>query len=163
MPHQKRVTAAELEAAGPPSLLVGQLRSTNVNMEKKEWVASMLAALTTQDPSSAAAVVQAGAIGPLLSLLSAGSPSGQLHACSALAAIAANNSGHQQQIGSAGGIPPLVSLLRMGSAGIQEQAIKLLASVSEESSLQEPILKTGVLKVVVNMLKGPRIKFCRQR
>ena len=98
MPHQKRVTPAELEAAGPPKDLVAQLRSTTVPMEKKEYVAQLLAALTTQDPSSSAGLVKAGAIGPLVALISTGTQICQLNACSAIASIAANNKAHQQQI-----------------------------------------------------------------
>ena len=51
MPHQKRVTPAELEAAGTPAQMVSQLKSSTVNMESKERLAQLLAALTTQDPS----------------------------------------------------------------------------------------------------------------
>ena len=154
MPHQKRVTAAELESAGPPTLLVGMLRSSITPMEKKEWVAQIFAAITTQDPSKSAGLVKAGAIGPLVALLSTGTESGQLNACSALASIAASDPSYQEQIVEKGGIAPLVYLLKGGSAGTQEQAINALASVSEDRRHQEAIIKAGALKLAVNLLKG---------
>ena len=152
MVHQKRVTPAELEAAGKPKDMVARLKTGT--MEVKESVSRLIAALCTQDSTQVEPVVKADAIKPLVELVAKGSENGQLHGASALAAIAENRPEVQQKIVEAGGIEPIVALLRMGSAGTQEQAIKALASVSEDRQHQEAILKTGALKNVTSLLKG---------
>lgn len=152
MVHQKRVTPAELEAAGKPKEMVARLKAGT--MEMKERLAQLIAALCTQDHSQIDAVVKANAVPPLVALVSTGSENGQLHGACAMAAIAADRPEVQLQIVEAGGIVPIVNLLRMGSAGTQEQAIHALASVSEDRQHQEAVLKTGALKYVTNLLKG---------
>ena len=133
--------------------LVEDLRSTVLPMEEKEEVATMLAALTTQDRSKAPGLVKAGAIEPLVALLTEGTETNKMAAAASRAGIAARYAAHQQQIVQAGGVKPIVKLLQ-GSPGTQEQAIHALAAVSEDVTHQQAIIKTGALKHVVKLLEG---------
>ncbi len=64
MPHMKRVTPAELEAAGTVPQIVAKLKTGT--QEVKEHMARIIGALTTQKPASAPELVHAGVIGPLV-------------------------------------------------------------------------------------------------
>jgi vacuolar protein 8 len=152
MVHMKRVTPAELEAAGTVSEMVAKLRSGT--QEVKEHMARIIQALTTQAPASTPELVQAGVIGPLVKLLKEGNEQGQGFAAAAIASIASDSRECQAKVVVAGGVEPLVKLLRMGSAGTQEQAASALASVSQDKTYQQLIVDAGALMPLVNLLRG---------
>jgi hypothetical protein len=96
MVHMKRVTPAELEAAGTVSEMVAKLRSGT--QEVKEHMARIIQALTTQAPASTPELVQAGVIGPLVKLLKEGNEQGQGFAAAAIASIAAFRAGGEADV-----------------------------------------------------------------
>ena len=152
MVHMKRVTPAELEAAGTVPEMVAKLKSGT--QEVKEHMARIIQALTTQAPASTPELVQAGVIGPLVKLLKEGNEKGQGFAAAAIASIASDSRECQAKVVVAGGVEPLVKLLRMGSAGTQEQAAAALASVSQDKTYQQLIVDAGALMPLVNLLRG---------
>jgi hypothetical protein len=122
--------------------------------EGKEKVVHLMDIVASQSSLNPQTLVSAGAIKPLVELLSNGTDGGQLYSAATLATIAAASSDFQLKIIAAGGIPPLVTLLRMGSNKAQENAAYALAELSEQRAQQDPILKAGAGIPLVRLLRG---------
>ena len=103
---------------------------------------------------TAAAIVKAGGIKPLVGVLTSGTDGGQIHAAATLAAIADGNAEFQLQIVNAGAITPLVTLVRMGSQRAQTYAAAAIASISEDPQHKEPIIKTGAILPLVRLVRN---------
>ena len=68
------------------------------------------------------AIVDAGAVPPLVELVRDGAPDAQEGRARALLNLAEFSDGHRSAIAHAGGIPPLTVLARDGTAGAREDA-----------------------------------------
>ena len=119
--------------------------------EQKEKVARLLAAIIASGPEFLAAMVRAGCINPLVSLL-AGFDGGQIAAATVLAGLAANPS-HRPAIVAAGGLVPLAMLLRNGSNKAACMAAAALAALSMDESSTKPLVKAGALLPLVRLLR----------
>ena len=122
--------------------------------EAKEKHVHLMDIVATQQQKNPGALVAAGAVKPLVDLISNGNDGAQLYSASTLATIAAANSEYQLKIIEAGGIAPLVTLLRMGSNKAQENAAYALAELSEQRAQQDPIIKAGIVVPLVRLLRG---------
>ncbi len=129
--------------------------------------ARALANLADSD-NTCALIVDAGALGPLVNLLSDGSDDAKEQTARALAQLAspspsgtlalaclANSGKRSDKIINAGAVRPLVLLLNVGSMGAKQQAANALGKIalsSERGSVQ--IVKAGALHPMVTLLRG---------
>ena len=116
---------------------------STTTMEEKDTLCHLIDILATQQTSNPAGLVKAGAIPPLVELLTTGGDASQIHAASALATIAAAKLEYQDQIIEAGGVAPLCTLLRMGSNKANCYAAAAIASLADQPRYQEQILRAG--------------------
>ena len=72
------------------------------------------------------AIVAAGAVAPLVGLLTSGAPCTREVAAATLRNLATNNAANKEAISAEGGISPLVALLKSGTEGAREQAAAAL-------------------------------------
>ena len=120
-----RITARDIARVGEGGLIAlidalvkGAAEGDN---EAKENAAMALSSLAMQGHFELGdALFQAGAVQPLVKLLSLGSAKAQAAAAGALHGIAHGKPEHQAAIVQAGGVAPLVHLLKAGSAKVQE-------------------------------------------
>ena len=166
MKRARRVTAKDVARAGTlPAyikLLVSDL--TNGKLDSKEHAAAYLHSLTEQPKGldgkvqleeNAVLIAKAGAIRPLVTLVSNGTTLGQAHACGALATIAHDRPHYQQEILEADGVEALVYALRMGDASVQQFAVAALVALTEQPAFQAALLKAkGAVHTMVLLLKG---------
>ena len=142
MVSARRVSTRDIALAGGSldaliTKLIEQVRSGN--MEQREVGAMFIHSLTDQprglageqEAENGVLLARAGAIRPLVALVTIGSPVAQHHACGALAVIAAGRKEYQEEIAVAGGVPPLAAALRAGDPSVQEMAAAAIASVSQ--------------------------------
>ena len=97
------------------------------NTGAQERAARALYELAKDQPSSPEVIVNAGAISPLLNLLSYGTTDGKKESSSALASLAKNNPKNQLAI-----CIGLVDLLGKGEDDAQEQVTKLLLDLAND-------------------------------
>eukprot|EP01052_Picozoa_sp_SAG31_P050035 SAG31_NODE_11237_length_1050_cov_4.801262_1_plen_104_part_10 len=76
------------------------------------------------------AIAQAGALAPLVRLLTEGSANAKEQAVLALQSLAANNADNKVAIAQAGALAPLVRLLTEGSAKAKENAAGALRNLA---------------------------------
>ena len=119
-----------IHVAGGVRRLIGMLDLTlpelpamtsAVKMAMQEQAAATLADLAHDSYDMQEAIVDAGAVPPLLAFIRIGSPAGQEQAARAVWHLAEFNE-HQPPIVSAGAVSDLVQLLKTGSAKAQEMA-----------------------------------------
>ena len=146
--------------------LVEEIRHLkSLPMEAKERTAKMLANIASKqdergESSNAAALIKAGAINPLVQMLSGGTDGGQIAAATALGHMCVGSSSRQASLAGAGATSALITLLRTGSNKAQMQAAFALAALSEGLSDKgeglshvAPFLKGGVIPPLVRLLR----------
>lgn len=119
-------------SALPPTIgpLVAMLRSEFTTEGGQQAAAAALAAVAAHDEQARREVAQAGAVLPLVTLLTSGSNKAAAVAASALALLAEADVGEPRAvIIRGGGLPGLVRLLRVGTADAQANAAMCIASV----------------------------------
>ena len=124
-----------------------------MHAEAKERSAKMLAKFASKNEEHSALLVKAGAISPLVALLTKGTSGSKEASASTLAYVGANNASRQALIADAGAISPLADLLRTGSNKVQQQAAAALGSLSESPDYQLPMIKSGVIAPLVRLLR----------
>ena len=143
--------ASQQEASDIPRIVKELKAAAQDGKEKNAHLLDVLA--QSLDEANVAAMVKAGAIGPLVGLVAQGTDGGQIHAASTLASIAAGQRENQMQVVKAGAITPLVVLLRSGSEKAQMHAAHALASLSEDHDHQKPIIKAGAINPLVRLVR----------
>lgn len=119
-----RVTAQLVANNGGIASLIAQLvkDANEGDQETKETAAGMLSSLASQNHGEHLdALFVAGAIPPLVRILTIGSAKAMGSAAAALHALANGKPKHQAAIISCGAVVPLVKLLKTGSAKVQEE------------------------------------------
>lgn len=119
-----RVTAQDLaKCENIPALIKVHVKNlTEGDTETKEASAGLLRSLGQQNHGEYAdAIFHAGAVGPMIKLLTTGSAKAQASAAGALHAIASGKESHQHAVVSQGGVGPLVKLVKGGSPKVQEE------------------------------------------
>lgn len=160
-------------------------RCAKGDAEEKEYSASALVQIAQMDHGRhSEELFHAGAVKPLVGVLSNGSVKAQTYAATALASISIRKAAHQKAVVEVGGAEPLVGLLKTGSAKVQEevrrpprrppaplgcaaraarprhlpwprlQAAAALAALDADVSHQEAIIKAGVIPSLVAVLKN---------
>ena len=130
-------------------------RCTDGNHESQTHAANSLMQIMQMNHSQHSKdLFNAGAIPPLVQLLSHGTPEAQCASAGALAAIAAGQEEHQTAIVQSGGVLPLVMLIKTGSAKVQELAAAALGALDKHVSQQAAIIKAGAIPPLVAMVKG---------
>ena len=122
--------------------------------EAKEKFVHLMDVIAVQQDKNPGVLVQAGAVKPLVELLTSGNDGSQIYSASTLATIAASKQEYQIKIIEAGAIAPLVTLLRMGSNKAQLFAAAAIAELSEQRAQQDPIVKAGAVVPIVRLLRG---------
>ena len=154
---RKKVTRKDIKSAESLPELINKLvkRIKEGDAEIKEFSAAALKEIAGMDHGShAAELSRAGAIEPLVRLLSCGAANTQCSAASALAGVAVMKAEYQKQIVAAGGGPALVALLKTGSAKVQEEAAAALATLRVDVSFQSEILRAGAIPALVGLLSN---------
>ena len=145
--------------------------------EQKTEAASVLAQAMSAGGPEALAETQArfrkaGAVEPLVDLVSEGSERQKEWAASALAAFASGNAESQEEIASAGGVEPLVALARDGTDRQKEAAAAALGVMAvknappdghwaPETDHQTDIGRAGAAAPLVDLVLSSRTGFGR--
>ena len=104
--------ASQMKLTDVPQIVKDLKAAQFADREKVAHLLDIVAMQTYQNP---AALVSAGAIKPLIELLTTGTDGAQVHAASTLATVAAAKEEFQLKIIAEGAVTPLVQLLRSGS------------------------------------------------
>ena len=99
-------------------------------------------------------IAKAGAIDPLVALVSSGAAGGQEMAAAALAQLACGGKGNCAAIAEAGGIEPLVELLRNGTADCQRQAALALNNLTCHAANNAAIVEAGGIAPLVELVRN---------
>eukprot|EP00798_Chlamydomonas_sp_ICE-L_P025277 gene25277-biopygen19741 len=121
----------------------------------QQHAATTLGDLVVNYPANQGKAASAGAIPPLVALLSASTPAHvQEHASRALVDLVVNNPVNQGKVASAGAIPPLVALLSAGNpAHVQEHAATALGDlVLNHQANQGKAASAGAIPPLVALL-----------
>ena len=117
--------------------------------------AGALGNLAWNNTANRDAIREAGAIPPLVALVTSGAAGGRQEAAGALHGLAWNNVANQAAIVAAGGIPPLVALVRSGAADGQEQAAAALGWLAcDNAANQAAIVEAGVVGPLVALVRA---------
>lgn len=128
--------------------LVSLLTSDNTGAQERS--ATAIWALAKAQPTSPGIIVNAGAISPLVNLLSAGTLWAKQQAAGALSTLGLNNPGNQLAIAIG-----LVELLGRGDPPAQEAVTKLLLELAGDRDSRQAIAKAGAIHRLVVQLKSP--------
>ena len=106
-----------------PDLITSLVKKANYgDAEAKEYAAEALKTLATQNHGEQTkALFEAGAIAPLVKILTGGSAKAQACASGALCSMCRGKPVHQTAVVEAGAIAALIKLLKTGSAKNQEE------------------------------------------
>ena len=121
--------------------------------EGKEQVTHLMDIVALHQSQNPAALVQGGAIKPLVELLTNGNDGSQIHAASTLATIAAAKYEYQDKIIDAGGVEPLCHLLHQGSNKANCYAAAAVASLADQRKHQERIIKAGACRPLARLVR----------
>jgi hypothetical protein len=127
--------------------LVALLANENTGAQRRG--ARMLADLSSKNPGSPVIIVNAGAISPLVLLLSAAGPSVQKEASKALANLSLNSTSTQLAIATG-----LVALLGVGTCNTQECVTSLLLLLVADTQNRMAIAKADAIPRLVLQIRG---------
>lgn len=121
----------------------------NPNAGAQQRAGRALRELAAHNPGSPVVIVNAGAISPLVNLLSAGAPMVKEEAAGALSTLSFNSPSTQLAIATG-----LVALVGTGTAEAQEHVTKLLLTLAHDPDNCGAIAKAGAIPRLVVQLKG---------
>ena len=127
--------------------LVGLLSYNRPGTQQR--AAHILWGLAVRNPGAPVIIVNAGAISPLVSLVSTGITECKKEAAGALSTLAFNNASNQLAIATG-----LVALLNLGSSEAQEHVTLLLLSLSSDPDNRVAIAAAGAVNRLVQQLRG---------
>jgi len=140
--RETREEEEEMPVAKPP-----------VPRELKPVAALALADLARSNAALQSAISEAGAMKPLIIMLTDfGAAGAQKAACSALATLAEGFSDNQIAISEAGGIPPLVELLKSSRTGSHENAARAISMLALHEQNKASIGKAAGIEALVGLL-----------
>ncbi|KAJ4755502.1 RING/U-box superfamily protein with ARM repeat domain-containing protein [Rhynchospora pubera] len=140
--------------------LVAELSSPNTDLESLRRAATELRLLAKHNPDNRIRIARAGAVRPLISLLSHQDPILQENGVTALLNLSLCDE-NKAPIAEAGAIRPLVRALKSGpTAAARENAACALLRLSQLDGLATAIGRAGAIPLLVNLLEtgGPRGK-----
>lgn len=127
--------------------LVGLLGNQNTGAQRR--AAHALCGLATTNAGSPSVIVNAGAIFPLVNLLSSGVPEVKEEAASVLSTLSLNSPTNQLAIATG-----LVALVGTGSADSQEQVTQVLLTLAADADNRIAIAKAGAIPRLVMQIRG---------
>ncbi|CAJ1976728.1 unnamed protein product [Sphenostylis stenocarpa] len=131
------------------SVLLDKLASNNI--EHQRAAAGELRLLAKRNADNRVCIAEAGAIPPLVDLLSCSDPRTQEHAVTALLNLSINES-NKGTIVNAGAIPDIVDVLKNGSMEARENAAATLFSLSVLDENKVQIGAAGAIPALIKLL-----------
>ncbi|XP_047178612.1 U-box domain-containing protein 14 [Vigna umbellata] len=131
------------------SALLDKLASNNI--EQQRAAAGELRLLAKRNADNRVCIAEAGAIPPLVDLLSSSDPRTQEHAVTALLNLSINES-NKGTIVNAGAIPDIVDVLKKGSMEARENAAATLFSLSVLDENKVQIGAAGAIPALIKLL-----------
>lgn len=129
--------------------LLDKLASNNI--EQQRAAAGELRLLAKRNADNRVCIAEAGAIPPLVDLLSSSDPRTQEHAVTALLNLSINES-NKGTIVNAGAIPDIVDVLKTGSMEARENAAATLFSLSVLDENKVQIGAAGAIPALIKLL-----------
>ncbi|KAL3688412.1 hypothetical protein R1sor_014721 [Riccia sorocarpa] len=129
--------------------LVEDLQSEDVEVHRH--AAAELRLLAKYNQENRISIANAGAIKPLVALLSSADPKTQENAVTALLNLSINDN-NKSEIAAAGAIDPLVNVLRVGNSQAMENAAATLFSLSVMDENKVTIGASGAIPPLVDLL-----------
>lgn len=158
--HRILLSCAAVESDELIDSLVAELSSPSNDLESLRRAATELRLLAKHNPENRIRIAHAGAVRPLISLLSHQDPILQENGVTALLNLSLCDE-NKAPIAEAGAIRPLVRTLKSGpTAAARENAACALLRLSQLDGLATAIGRAGAIPLLVNLLEtgGPRGK-----
>ncbi|XP_057469405.1 U-box domain-containing protein 4-like [Actinidia eriantha] len=130
--------------------LVSDLESSSI--DEKKQAAMEIRLLAKNKPENRLKIVRAGAIKPLISLISSSDPQLQENGVTAILNLSLCE-GNRELIAASGAIKPLVRALRNGTSTAKENAACALLRLSQVEENKIPIGRSGAIPLLVNLLE----------
>ncbi|PSR99910.1 U-box domain-containing protein [Actinidia chinensis var. chinensis] len=130
--------------------LVFDLESSSI--DEKKQAAMEIRLLAKNKPENRLKIVRAGAIKPLISLISSSDPQLQENGVTAILNLSLCE-GNRELIAASGAIKPLVRALRNGTSTAKENAACALLRLSQVEENKIPIGRSGAIPLLVNLLE----------
>ncbi|WOL11893.1 hypothetical protein Cni_G20657 [Canna indica] len=139
--------------------LISELESPSASVESQRRAAMELRLLGKHSPENRLRIAAAGAVAPLVALLSHADPQLQEHGVTALLNLAICDE-NKAPIAAAGAVRPLVVALRTGTPTARENAACALLRLAQLDDLRAAIGRSGAIPGLVALLEsgGPRGK-----
>ncbi|XP_073053029.1 uncharacterized protein [Primulina eburnea] len=132
------------------SYLVSALDSTNIDEQKQAAMEIRLLAMNKAD--NRIRIAEAGAIKPLISLISSNDPQLQEYGVTAILNLSLCDE-NKEEIASSGAIERLVRALKFGTSTAKENAACALLRLSQNEKNKTAIGKSGAIPPLVNLLE----------
>ena len=116
-------------------------------VDAQERAAQAIWALAQEQPESPTVIVNAGAISPLVGLLSSGTARAKEQSAGALSTLALNNPHNQLAIAIG-----LVALLNSGDSDAEEHVTRLILKLCADAATRNAIAKAGSIVQLVKQL-----------
>ncbi|KAJ9567610.1 hypothetical protein OSB04_003576 [Centaurea solstitialis] len=135
--------------------LVSGLESTSIDDQKQ--AAMELRLLAKNKPENRLKIARAGAIRPLISLISSSDPQLQEHGVTAILNLSLCDE-NKEQLAASGAIKPLVRSLKVGTSTAKENAACALLRLSQLDENKSAIGRSGAIPSLVNLLETGSIR-----
>ncbi|CAI9282022.1 unnamed protein product [Lactuca saligna] len=135
--------------------LVSGLESGSVDDQKQ--AAMELRLLAKNKPENRLMIARAGAIRPLIALISSSDPQLQEYGVTAILNLSLCDE-NKEQLASSGAIKPLVRALKSGTSTAKENAACALLRLSQLDENKSAIGRSGAIPLLVNLLESGNIR-----
>ncbi|KAF8083807.1 hypothetical protein N665_0751s0023 [Sinapis alba] len=132
--------------------LVSHLDSSSCSIDEQKQAAMEIRLLTKDKPENRIKIARAGAIKPLVSLISSSDPQLQEHGVTAVLNLSLCDE-NKELIASCGAIKPLVRALKSGTPTVKENAACALLRLSQIEDNKIAIGRSGAIPLLVNLLE----------
>ena len=132
--------------------LVSHLDSSSSSIDEQKQAAMEIRLLTKDKPENRIKLARAGAIKPLISLVSSSDPQLQEHGVTAVLNLSLCDE-NKELIASSGAIKPLVRVLKSGTPTAKENAACALLRLSQIEDNKIAIGRSGAIPHLVNLLE----------
>lgn len=133
--------------------LIAELESPSASVESQRRAAMELRLLAKHNTENRLRIAEAGAVGPLVALLSHRDPLLQEHGVTAILNLSLCDE-NKPQIAAAGAIRPLVRALRTGTPAARENAACALLRLAQLDDLRAAIGRSGAIPPLVALLES---------
>ncbi|KAD4888588.1 hypothetical protein R6Q59_034422 [Mikania micrantha] len=135
--------------------LVSGLESTSIDDQKQ--AAMEIRLLAKNKPENRLKIASAGAIRPLISLISSSDLQLQEHGVTAILNLSLCDE-NKEQLASSGAIKPLVKALKVGTSTAKENAACALLRLSQLDENKSVIGRSGAIPLLVNLLETGSVR-----